>query len=101
MALIVLKPDVASRKNLPMPFRLVGRGEAGISAADAALFGKSVQEVIIADPPASHRDGPHFLGVLRVLDIPEALGLLAPSVKPTLWGRCSCAASAKSSARRC
>jgi hypothetical protein len=27
----------------------------------------------------SHRDGPIFLGVLRVLDVPEALGLLAPT----------------------
>jgi hypothetical protein len=24
-------------------------------------------------------EGPHFLGVMRVLDIPEALGLLAPT----------------------
>ena len=29
-------------------------------------------------------EGPHFLNVLRVLDIPEALGLLAPNVKLTL-----------------
>ncbi len=46
-----------------------------------------VDEVIIADPPTSHRDGPHFLGVNRVLDIPEALGLLAPDVKLTLIGK--------------
>ena len=32
----------------------------------------------IDDPPVSHRDGPIFLNVLRVLDVPEALGLLAP-----------------------
>ena len=35
----------------------------------------------------SHRDGPHFLNVLRVLDIPEALGLLAPDMKLTLVGK--------------
>jgi len=29
-------------------------------------------------------DGPIFLNVLRVLDIPEALGLLAPDVKLTI-----------------
>ena len=46
-----------------------------------------VIEVVIADPPTSHRDGPHFLNVLRVLDIPEALGLLAPDVKLTLIGK--------------
>jgi hypothetical protein len=43
-----------------------------------------VEEVILVDPPASHRDGPHFLNVMRVLDIPDALGLLAPDVKLTL-----------------
>ena len=46
-----------------------------------------VAEIIIADPPTSHRAGPHFLGVNRVLDIPEALGLLAPDVKLTLVGK--------------
>ncbi len=31
-------------------------------------------------------EGPYFLNVLRVCDIPEALGLLAPHVKLTLIG---------------
>ncbi len=35
-------------------------------------------EVMILDPVASHQDGPIFLNVLRVLDTPAALGLLAP-----------------------
>ncbi len=67
--------------------RLTGSGQAGIIAAYAALFvpGK-VDEVVIVDPPLSHRDGPHFLNILRVCDIPEALGLLAPDVKLTLVG---------------
>jgi len=34
--------------------------------------------VVVYDPPITHRDGPIFLNVLRVLDIPEAFGLLAP-----------------------
>ncbi len=42
---------------------------------------------MIVDPPTSHRDGPHFLGITRVLDIPEALGLLAPNIKLTLVGK--------------
>ena len=72
----------------PGKVRLVGTGAAGVIAAYAALFvpGK-VDELVIADPPASHRDGPHFLNVLRVLDIPEALGLLAPDVTLTLIGK--------------
>ncbi|MCC6421552.1 MAG: acetylxylan esterase [Gemmataceae bacterium] len=64
--------------------RIVGVGQAGIIAAYAALFEPSIKEVVLIDPPKSHRDGPIFLNVLRVLDIPEALGLLAPNVKLTL-----------------
>jgi cephalosporin-C deacetylase-like acetyl esterase len=59
-------------------WRIVGKGQGGILAAYAALLEPSITEVVIIDPPASHRDGPIFLNVLRVLDIPEALGLLAP-----------------------
>jgi cephalosporin-C deacetylase-like acetyl esterase len=55
-----------------------GAGEGGILAAYAALFEPSVREITIIEPPVSHRDGPIFLNVMRVLDIPEALGLLAP-----------------------
>ncbi|MCS6865114.1 MAG: prolyl oligopeptidase family serine peptidase [Gemmataceae bacterium] len=72
------------------PVRLVGTGPAGIIAAYAALVmpeAARLSEIVILDPPTSHRDGPHFLNVMRVLDIPEALGLLAPAVKLTLVGQ--------------
>jgi hypothetical protein len=65
-------------------FAVAGKGQAGILAAYAALFEPSIKEVVIIDPPTSHKDGPIFLNVLRVLDIPEALGLLAPDVKLTI-----------------
>ncbi len=58
--------------------RIIGHGQGGIVAAYAALFEPSITELVVGDPPASHRDGPIFLNVMRVLDIPEALGLLAP-----------------------
>jgi dienelactone hydrolase len=68
--------------------RLAGQGPAGVIAAYAAVLAShKFAEVVILDPPTSHRDGPHFLGVQRVLDIPEALGLLAPEVKLTLVGK--------------
>ena len=57
---------------------LAGRGQAGVIAAYAALFEPRVAEVVAVDPPASHREGPIFLNVLRVLDVPDALGMLAP-----------------------
>jgi hypothetical protein len=58
--------------------KVIGRGNAGILGAYAALFEQSIREVVVVSPPASHAEGPAFLNVLRVLDIPEALGLLAP-----------------------
>jgi cephalosporin-C deacetylase-like acetyl esterase len=59
--------------------RVIGRGQAGVIAAYAALFEPSIKEVVLVDPPASHHDGPYFLSVLRVLDTPDALGMLAPT----------------------
>jgi cephalosporin-C deacetylase-like acetyl esterase len=64
--------------------QVLGEGQAGILAAYAALFEPSIKEVVIIDPPTSHMQGPYFLNVMRVLDIPEALGLLAPNVRLTL-----------------
>ncbi|MBX9582005.1 MAG: prolyl oligopeptidase family serine peptidase [Gemmataceae bacterium] len=75
-----------------LPVRVVGRGPAGVIGAYAALLVPTwndkvpINEVVLVDPPASHKDGPHFLGVQRVLDIPDALGLLAPGVTLTLEG---------------
>jgi hypothetical protein len=60
------------------PIRVIGLGQAGVLVAYAALLEPSLQDVVLIDPPASHRQGPIFLNVLRVLDVPDALGLLAP-----------------------
>jgi len=60
------------------PLKVTGRGQAGIIAAYTALFRSNVSEVVLVDPPTSHRDGPIFLNIVRVMDIPEGLGLLAP-----------------------
>jgi hypothetical protein len=49
-----------------------------VIGAYAALFEPRLAEVALMDPPASHRDGPIFINVMRVLDVPDALGMLAP-----------------------
>ena len=66
-------------------WRAAGRGNAGINAAYAGLYQPAIEVVVAVDPPISHRPkaigdqyGPPLLNVLRVLDIPEALGCLAP-----------------------
>ncbi len=65
--------------------KVFGRGQAGIIAAYAALFEPAISEVVLVEPTETHMQGPHFLNVLRVLDIPDALGLLAPR-KLTIHG---------------
>ncbi len=57
---------------------VLGKGQAGVLGTYAALFETCIAEVTLVDPPSTHRDGPHFLGVMKVLDVPDALGLLAP-----------------------
>ena len=74
---------VATEHTLPLsrgtpPMKIIGNGAAGIVAAYAALLKPQFSEIVLVDPPASHRNGPIFLNVLRVIDVPEALSLLAP-----------------------
>jgi len=61
-----------------LKWQVAGRGQAGVLAAYAGLWEPDIKELILVEPPISHRDGPYFLNVLRVLDIPDALGMLAP-----------------------
>jgi dienelactone hydrolase len=65
---------------------IIGFGQSSIIAAYVALFAPSIKEVIVIDPPKSHKEGPYFLNVMRVLDIPEALGLLAPTPLTIIGG---------------
>lgn len=58
--------------------QVAGRGQAGVVAAYAALFEPAIEAVTLVEPTSSHRQGPIFLNVLRYLDVPDALGLLAP-----------------------
>jgi cephalosporin-C deacetylase-like acetyl esterase len=76
--ILAVQQSLAALDKEKRDWRVIGRGQAGVLAAYAALFEPSIKEVIIIDPPVSHRDGPYFLNVLRVLDIPDALGMLAP-----------------------
>ncbi len=69
----------------PRITRIVAKDRAASLAIYASLFSSGqVKELILDNPPTSHRDGPHFLNVDRVLDLPTALGLLAPDVTLTL-----------------
>jgi dienelactone hydrolase len=71
---------IRERQDGDRPLVLVGANAGGLLAAYAALWEPSVDGVILKNPPRSHMDpaAPQFLNVLRVCDVPEILGLLAP-----------------------
>jgi len=73
-----VKWAVEDLKLSPASISLCGKGEMGILALYAALFDERIKQVILNAPPTSHWQGPALLNVLRVTDIPEAAGALAP-----------------------
>lgn len=63
-----------------IPVHAAGAGAAGVLAAYAALGEPDIAGVMLREPPLSHMsdDSPQLLNVLRVCDIPDVLGMLAP-----------------------
>lgn len=63
-----------------LPVHVAGEGPGAILAAYAALYEPEIAGVIAQNPPLTHMDpaAPQFLNVLRVADVPELLGLVAP-----------------------
>ena len=59
---------------------VIGEGAGAILAAYAALWEPDIDAVTMHQPAVTHMDtsAPQFLNVLRVADIPEVLGMLAP-----------------------
>ncbi len=62
-----------------------GQGNMGINAAYAALFEPKMQQLELAQLPKSHTDGPDYLNVLRVWDIPQMLEVLGPRAEVRSW----------------
>jgi len=63
-----------------VPVFVAGEGPPGILAAYAALWESEIDGVMLKTPPQTHMadDAPQLLNVLRVCDIPDVLGMLAP-----------------------
>ncbi len=55
-----------------------GRKQIGALALHAAALDNRITRVILEDAPASHWQGPPLLNVLRLTDLPEVAGLVAP-----------------------
>jgi dienelactone hydrolase len=70
------------RKCFPnLPLFLHGRGESAVAALLAALLDETIAGVVLEELPWTFADRSALIGVLRVLDIHHAVGLLAP--RPT------------------
>ena len=70
------------------PIYAAGQGGAGLLAAYAALWEPEVAGAILKGPPLGHMmpEAPPLLNVLRVCDVPEVLGMLAPRPLTILGG---------------
>jgi hypothetical protein len=62
------------------PVYVVGESSSAVLAVYAALLEPDVDGLVLSKPPATHMDNraPALLNVLRVCDIPEAIGMVAP-----------------------
>lgn len=57
---------------------LAGKGQAAGLALYAGIFEEDVDAVELEDLPSTHRDGPIFMNVLKVLNMPQAVALAFP-----------------------
>jgi cephalosporin-C deacetylase-like acetyl esterase len=62
----------------PERIMVLGKGISGAIGLYAAILDPRVHQVMLMDPPSSHREGPIFLNIMRHTDLPEAAALLAP-----------------------
>jgi len=60
-----------------VPLTLHGEGDATVWALYASLFEPAAAKLSFIALPSTHQDGPDFLNVLRVLDIPQAAAMAA------------------------
>jgi dienelactone hydrolase len=63
-----------------VPLYVAGIGPGAVLAAYAAVLEPDIAGVWAGNPPSSHMDAkaPQFLNALRVCDVPEVFGMLAP-----------------------
>lgn len=67
--------SVNNLRKVPLTL-MADRGMAGITLY-AALFEPNIESVEVRELPKSHRTGPDFLNVMRFLDIPQAVAMVA------------------------
>jgi dienelactone hydrolase len=59
------------------PLSVEAHHDLAVDALYASLFEKGISSLDLRRLPSSHRDGPDYLNILRVLDIPQATAMAA------------------------
>ena len=60
------------------PVYLMGRGDMAVAALYCGIQDARVAGLILENLPSTHLDGGPILGIMQALDIPQAVGLMAP-----------------------
>ena len=61
----------------PQRIAVCGKKALGVNGLYAALLDGNIERVILESPPASHTEGPYYLGILTHTDLPEVAWLMA------------------------
>ena len=63
-----------------IPITVSGEGRAAILAGYATAWDPDISGAVLQNPPGTHLEpaAPQFLNILRVADVPEVLGTIAP-----------------------
>ena len=75
----------ASKEFGSLPIRLEAEGNMAVNALYASLFAP-VDELALTNLPQSHTNGPDYLNVLRILDIPQAVAIASEHTRVKLLG---------------
>ena len=77
--------NVRSTREPHGSIRLEAEGNMAVNALYASLF-TQVDELVLTDLPKSHMNGPDYLNVLRILDVPQALAMASERGRVELRG---------------
>lgn len=82
--LVQLLPQLAPVRGRPLVLHASGR--MAVNALYAAIFEKGIARLELSKVPGSHREGPDYLNVLKVWDVPRAMALAAENSTVALAG---------------
>jgi hypothetical protein len=68
-----------------LPLRIEAEGSMAVNALYASLFAPP-DELVLADVPKSHMNGPDYLNVLRIFDLPQAVAMASERCRVELRG---------------